>query len=419
MTKPGKFAGRAHRTRIAVAAACLAALVASHPTGPAHGAALTASASPSTELSDGQYVTVNWENYPGGSNISLRQCNETPSAAQDCSSVTRVSKTRSNGKGEAIFKVETGSFPPGCSAQGTACRFVCNETTACSIGVFWGPLNDPGTAADLSKGAFTKIEFGFPLSSCPALQGTKVEGSGSSSANGAILKWEAETCRPPHSLDVRYVVKNSVDGLEDFAGGLTDFGATALPLTSEHSEVPPDSRPFTYVAASLSGVGFAYTIYDQITGEQVTNLKLTPKHLARIFTGQTLNWNEDDPNDPADIKELNPGINFPPRVLAVGSGDKSASTWYLTSWFEAVAKAHYEAGGESYRGPTKIYPSTGDIRLVTGGEKVAQEVGPRADVSAGTIGWVDTSLGAFYGLPMAAVANQAGTFLKPGAQPLT
>ena len=378
--------------------------VAGLPLASAAAPALAVGVNPPAGLLDGQYVDVTWSGYPPDKGVTLLQCSEAPARAEDCRESYKISRTRSDGTGAATFRVATGEFPQG---------FSCGAENRCSIGVFWGNFGEPVT---FSQGALAPIEFGLELSSCPQLSGEQIAGTGSSSGFQAILRWEAQVCRDPHLLNVQYTVKNSIGGLEDFAAGEADFAASALPLEAEHVADPPDPNTFTYVASTLSGVAFGYTIFDQATGSVVRNLKLTPKLVAEIFTGTLLNPNSDNRDD--GIKKLNPTVTFPSRLKAVGRADKAASTYYLTSWFEAVAKESYEGGGDAYKGgPTTIYPSTGNISLVTGGEAVARAVGPQAeaDFEVATIGWMDSSWAAFYGIPMAEVANPSGNFVSPAS----
>jgi len=356
-------------------------------------------ASPDTDLLDGQSIQVDWRNFGPLTNESIFQCSKTPATAQDCSSGGTIGNARSNGTGSTFLQVKTGDFGG---------KFKCDFDNPCSVGVFQGPRDQP---LDFSKAAFAAIKFGFPPDSCPQLSGAQIAGSGGSSANLAVLKWEAEVCRPPRSLNSQFTVKNSVEGVDDFAAqdNPTEFALTGLvPTDEQRAKITANGRKEVDAPVALSGVGFAYTIIDRETGELVTSLKLTPDLLAGIFTGQILNWNDQR------ILDLNPTVHFPPLVKGVGRADKSAATWELTSWFDSVAKQTYEAGGKAFRGPTTTYPSTRGISLVTGGQAVAKAIGPQADRSAGTIGWVDSSLAKFYGEPMVLVKNGAGEFKQPG-----
>lgn len=361
--------------------------------------AMSVTADPPTGLLDGQYVHVTWAGYPAAKGVTLAQCTQTPLSLADCSAPSRISRTKGDGTGEKFFPVTTGDFSQG---------FSCGSDKPCSIGVFWGNF---GEELRFSQGSFAKIEFAPSLASCPPATGEQIVGVGSSAAYQAILRWEGAVCRAPYSLNVQYTVKNSVDGLQDFAAGDSDFAGSALPLTADHVEIPANPRQFVSIAAALSGVSFGFTIFDQKTGAQVTDLKLTPRLVAEIFTGALLNPNTDDRED--GIRKLNPGVSFPSRLRAVGRADKAASTYYMTSWFQAVAKDTYEAGGPAYKGgSTSIYPSTGAINLVTGGEAVAKATGPQADNDQATFGWMDSSWAAFYGIPTAAVLNPAGDFVS-------
>lgn len=360
-------------------------------------------ADPTSGLIDGQYVKVEWANYPADGLVYLRQCTRDPKSVEDCSEFLSNGITRADGTGVNYFRVRADVFVE----EG----FTCDYQDPCSIGVF---TDDQ----DVASASFTQITFAFPPTSCPGGDSTFAAGSGASSINRAMLKWLAEVCLEPHSLSLSYAFKNSNEGRLDFIRGITDYGMTAAPATEEDiAEAESVHKGFTYVPLSVSGLAFAYNVTDRKTGERITDLKLNPDLLAELFTGQIANW-----NDPR-IKALNPDHSLPSIVRAIGRADNSASTLLVTSWFDAVAKGSYEAGGPAYRGPTDLYPSAGDIELRTGADAVARELASPSqdsDLSQfGFIGWVDTSYAHLYGLPMVQVSNAAGEFVEPNPASLS
>jgi ABC-type phosphate transport system substrate-binding protein len=211
---------------------------------------------------------------------------------------------------------------------------------------------------------------------------------------------------------IRYRPTSSPRGESAFANADTPFAFVSQPLSSSSvSTIRFADRSFAYAPIVGSGLAFGFRIEDATTGQPVTQLKLTPEQLAKIFTGQ-LHDLGDDPG----IVAQNPGVDFPPVVRAVGRADPSAQSRLLTSWFLAVARHAYRAGGAAYAGQaTETYPGSGDITLLSGARSVAHAVAdPTADASdVATVGWMDSSVAATFDLPTVLVRNASGRFVAP------
>ena len=136
---------------------------------------------------------------------------------------------------------------------------------------------------------------------------------------------------------------------------------------------------------------------------------MTPDLLARIFTGQLKYW-----NSPA-IKSLNPGVRLPGTIAAIGRGEATEETYQVTKWLHDTATSAYEDGGQygpkkanPYTRPATILPvlagAPNPVALVTGERAVAWTVRTGGSdytslISYGTIGYMDSSFAAQYGLP--------------------
>ncbi len=385
----------------ALGALVLGALI--FPITDASAQAGTVTVAPASDLVDEQFVKVSWSGFPADGLVYVRQCLEAPIAIESCSSTLENGISKPDGSGSLYYQVHEGEHPDG--------GFICDLKNECVIGAF-------ESADDLTSARFSPLEFAFPPTSCPSPEGA-VAGSGSSAVFRAMLRWSGTVCREPFVIPLQFTVKNSIDGLRDLIVKLTDFAVTSVPFTPEQlQQLADEDREVVYAPISVSALGFGYRLFDRSSGEQITNLKLTPQLLAEIFTGQIANW-----NDPR-IVELNPGWRFPTQVRAIGRADNSATTLLLTSWFEAVAKDAYRAGGEAFQGgPTEIYPSTGDANLKTGSAAVALEVAKPAEDRDGSvfgqIGWMDVSYASIYGLPVVQIVNAAGQFVLPTDQSVT
>jgi ABC-type phosphate transport system substrate-binding protein len=362
---------------------------------PSSAPGLHVSLSLSKQLVDGQFVVVSWKGFPADGLVYVRQCAASPRAVGDCTKTLVNGTSDGTGAGDVLYQVHTGDL-------GT---FTCDYRHACTIAAF-------ANSNSLSRAGVVAISFAFPPDACPTPSGETVAGSGATSLPAVMLRWEATLCRAPLSTSVRFTVKNSVDGLGDFARGAVDFAGSSMPLpASDRAQLAADGTKYVYAPLALSGLVFAFNLHDRNTGQRITSLNLTPELLAQIFTGQILNW-----QDPR-IEALNPGVAFPPVLRAIGRADNSASTLEVTSYFDATARAAYEAGGPAFQGgPTDTYPVISSVNLLTGAAAVATEIASPAQDNDprtfGQIGWVDSSTAALYGLPTVAVENAAGTFTQ-------
>ena len=129
---------------------------------------------------------------------------------------------------------------------------------------------------------------------------------------------------------------------------LVDFTVTARQFTeAQADELDKKSRKFKYAPLTASGVALGFNMRNPQTGEKITELKLTPELVAEIFTGQMYNLNSDQ-----RVRDLNPGVQFPPGLRAVGRADSSAATYTFTSFLNATAKEAFEKGGDAYKDGT-------------------------------------------------------------------
>jgi ABC-type phosphate transport system substrate-binding protein len=161
---------------------------------------------------------------------------------------------------------------------------------------------------------------------------------------------------------------------------------------------------------------FGFRIVDQRTGNQVTDLTLSPEILAKIFNGKIVQW-----NDPA-IRKLNPGITFPTFIGAITRGDANEESLTLTRWLWANARDAWVSGGERSgikpnplsAGPTQLIPSFGQVYLVTGPTAEARITARGVDDFTSTsvyglIGFMDSSWAAQYDLPTVTIRYDDGT----------
>src|SRR5260370_24854413 len=103
--------------------------------------------------------------------------------------------------------------------------------------------------------------------------------------------------------------------------------------------------------------GISCMYHLDIAGQRVTNLRLSGKTLADIFTGNVTMWN--DPEITAD----NPALSLPPRqIVPVVRGDGSGTTAQLTTWlsktYPSIWNSYCAKSGRASNpcGVTSFYP---------------------------------------------------------------
>jgi ABC-type phosphate transport system substrate-binding protein len=353
-------------------------------------------------------VKVSWKHFGTLQVVFFRQCTAHPTKlARDCTALyPDPGFTNTAGAGSLFEHVTEGDVRSQSGAS-----FQCTSDTPCSFGVF--------TGAALSSGKLIKLQFAPTPDGCPAPHGAAIAGGGADQANRAMFNWGVQACQPPLQLGVNYIPANSQDGLENFVHGLNDFAVTGVPFSDDElAQLSAAGKSFQYAPITASGLVLAYKVFNQDPahsepGAQVSDLKLTPQLVAKIFTGQITNWQSDP-----EITELNPGHVFPPTVRPLVRGDHSAANLLFTSWLTAAGGAGLPA---DWPGASADYPLvylTQNAGIV-GGDALADAIadpntaGNSNDYfSTGYIGFIDSSEAAYYGLPVARIQNAAGKFVK-------
>ena len=344
----------------------------------------TITASPSSNLADGQFVKLDLSGFPPSVGVVFRECKASPvNVATDCTAIdTQVlAVLDATGATETYLPVYEGNDLALENAGGTG-SVTCDAHHACVI----AGVRD---TTDLASAVFAPISFGLSPDLCPPPSAySGVLGSGSATAYRAMYQWESAVCGPPSHLSVGYALSNSVDGVNNFGTRLTDFGVTGpLPPFS----LPSGAPSFKYAPITTSALVLAYRIYD-LRGQQITHLTLTPWLIGQIYQGLIPNWAQNP-----DITFLNPGVEFPGIVVPYARAEHSAESYVFTSWLSAtLGRSGWPAG------PQSIFPepATGVTGVTTSshlGFAVANPTTPWS--TTGNIGFMDASTAAFYGLP--------------------
>lgn len=115
-------------------------------------------------------------------------------------------------------------------------------------------------------------------------------------------KIESQTKLPLH---MTYRAIGSSNGQTEFVAGVNDFGSGDIPLTNERWQEVRSNGPVLHLPVFVSAVTFFHSVPNTPT------LNLTACTLAKIFTRQITNWNDNE------IQTLNPEMSVPSGGLPI------------------------------------------------------------------------------------------------------
>jgi phosphate transport system substrate-binding protein len=215
-----------------------------------------------------------------------------------------------------------------------------------------------------------------------------INGAGATFPYPLYSKWFAEYGRLHPELRFNYQSIGSGGGVKMFTSRTVDFGATDVPMTEEELRKAPDA---VHVPVTLGAVAVVYN-------GPPDGLKLTPDVLADIYLGKITRWND------ARIAALNPGAVLPSGTIkVVHRSDGSGTTAVFTEYLAKVSPAWKQQVGaaKSVKWPLGL------------GGKGNEGVSGTVKATPGSIGYVELAYAKQNDLPMAALKNAAGAFIRP------
>jgi phosphate transport system substrate-binding protein len=272
-------------------------------------------------------------------------------------------------------------------------------------------------------GAVALVATLVPVHGTPraAAAGPGLNGGGSSFAKLEIDQWRAEVARKPYELDVNYVAQGSSFGRNQYIIGALDFAASDIPFQpAELSELNKTGRKdFAYVPVSAGGLGFMYNLIDS-GGQQITNLNLDPNSACRMFTDDTMMW-----NDPA-LQALNPNLGLPDhRVGAIVRADGSGTSFVLSEFCIATAPDVWAAFQAAEQNNPSAVPELAAGDPISnwptnrfGSAVAADGVAAAVADSSGLYGvtYNEAGFAKVRGFPNANMRNASGNFTQPTEQ---
>ena len=241
-------------------------------------------------------------------------------------------------------------------------------------------------------------------SSGGSLSGT-LSGAGSSAQEAAQGAWAAGFQSANSGATINYDPVGSGGGREQFLAGGVQFAGSDSYMTTDEVKMSKKSCSGSTafeVPDYVSPIAIVYNL------QGVTNLQLSAKTAAEIFSGTITMW-----NDPA-IKAENSGASLPAqRIVPVHRSDDSGTSDNFTQWLSA-------AGGGAWKpAPDGVWPfksgegadgTSGVIQAVTNGNGT---IGYADDSQAGQLSVAKIKVGSAYTAPSAAGAAKTVDVSKP------
>lgn len=213
-----------------------------------------------------------------------------------------------------------------------------------------------------------------------------------------VQKWIDVYMKGNPNVKIEYEGGGSGHGQDAFLNGLTEIGRTDPPVKEETWKkfLETGDQPLQFPEV----VG-AVVIAHNVPG--VNELKLDGETLAKIFMGDIEYW-----DDPA-IKSLNPNVKLPhEKIIVVHRSDASGTTAIFTTYLSLVSKEFAEKVGA---GKLVNWPVDKLGRGIGG--KGNPGVVQALKSTKYSIAYTELSFAIEENLPVAALKNKAGNFVKP------
>jgi len=225
-------------------------------------------------------------------------------------------------------------------------------------------------------------------------ESASINGAGSTFAAPIYQQWG--NALKDQGLTVDYQPVGSGAGIQQWAAGTSDFGASDPALAPEDRAAAKKGEG-VQIPMAFGAITIAYNGAPK-------GLKLDGKTAADIFLGKVKNW-----NDP-EIAKLNPGVDLPSGgITVIHRSDESGTTKGFTSFLAA-----YSPEWDKQVGSDKT------VKWPTGtGAKGNDGVAGAVKQQEGSIGYVEEAYALQNNFTTASVKNKSGTFVEPTLESTT
>jgi ABC-type phosphate transport system substrate-binding protein len=270
--------------------------------------------------------------------------------------------------------------------------------------------------AVLSAGAAVVLASMLPTMPAGASSYVSISGSGSSWASVAIDQWSQDV--RPNGIVVNYNPDGSAAGRGDYMANQDDFAGTDPPFRNGQDKLggtgaEHPSQGYSYIPDTAGGTALIYHI--SVGGKLITNLRLDPKTIMEIFTGQITNW--DDKRITHIYGAQLPNLPITPVIRSDGSG----ATFFFTLWMASLYPSEWNAfcnrvhpGISPPCGQTEFYPQFGNAKAENGSNNVMTYI--TSSFGNGSIGYDEYAYALNAHYPVVQVLNPAGYFVGPTPQ---
>jgi phosphate transport system substrate-binding protein len=229
------------------------------------------------------------------------------------------------------------------------------------------------------------------LAAAPAYASDQlINGAGSTFVYPIASKWFSDYNKLHPTLKFNYQSLGSGAGVKQITEKTVDFGASDAPMSD--AELAKAGAPILQIPVTLGAVAVAYNV------PGLNGLQLSPATLSGIFLGTIIKW-----NDPRIAAE-NPSAKLPELAISVSHrSDGSGTTAIFTDYLAKVSPEWKSkvGAGKSVKWPVGL------------GGKGNEGVTGLVKQMAGGIGYVELAYANQNALPMAALKNHDGVFVKP------
>jgi phosphate transport system substrate-binding protein len=216
-----------------------------------------------------------------------------------------------------------------------------------------------------------------------------INGAGATFPFPLYSKWFSEYRKLHPSYEFNYQSIGSGGGIKQITEKTVDFGASDAPLSDAELAKAPG---LLNIPSVLGSVVLAYNL------PGISALNLSGSALAGIFLGTVSKW-----NDPTITKD-NPGVKLPETAITVAYRSDGSGTNYVFTDYLAKVSADFKTKvgvGKSVKWPTGL------------GGKGNEGVTGLVKSTPGAIGYLELAYAMQNQLPVAAIQNADGAFVKP------
>ena len=225
----------------------------------------------------------------------------------------------------------------------------------------------------------------------------RLQGTGATFPAPIYQKWVSEYSKAHPNVQIDYQSAGSGQGIKDISGNTVAFGATDKPMSDDELKAAKGGE-LLHVPTVLGAVVVTYNLPGN------PELKFTPDVVADIYLGKITKW------DDARIKADNPGAQLPSTNIAVTArADGSGTTAVFTEYLSKVSAEWKEKVGTG----TSVNWPVGQRAKGNEGVTAALSQTPNA------LGYIELAYAVRKNLPVAALKNKAGNFVKPTLEAVT